>query len=364
MKVVYITDNVDQKNGGGRFSYELIRQLKFAMPDLQQTVIVKSGSPTTDHIVIGKGLMGFVTHFFRLRSLVGQADIVHAFDGMPYGLMATLLAWGQRAKVVITFVGSGSIQPLQSSWGRVVLSWVYRRAAKVIAISSYTASEVKKRVPDLPIEIIVPGINSAYFQALRQSLQTDQSQIGQQRPYILTVGKLKPRKGYLQSLAVFAQLKKNFPNLHYVIVGQGEGTYRQQMLDYIHEHQLDQAVTILQQVEDKELAQLYLNAELFLLLPQNIDFDIEGFGLVYVEAASFGLPVVGTRDSGAVDALRHEYNGYLVDQQDSAEATKVITAILRDPALRQRLSEHSVAFSRELDWQNIRQKYVELYSQL
>jgi glycosyltransferase involved in cell wall biosynthesis len=154
------------------------------------------------------------------------------------------------------------------------------------------------------------------------------------------------------------------PDLHYVIVGQGDGAYRQAMLDYIDQHNLASAVTVLQHIEDRDLAQLYAQAELFLLLPQNIDFDIEGFGLVYVEAACFGLPVIGSDHSGAVDALRHEFNGYLVDPTDTEEAVSRAVAILRDPILRQQLSQHSLEFSHELDWQQIRQRYVEVYTAL
>jgi glycosyltransferase involved in cell wall biosynthesis len=365
MKIVYLTDNVDHKNGGGRFSSELIRQMKLAMPEIEQIVVVKSAAdPTADQMVIGRGMWGFFRNFFRLRAMVREADYIHAFDGMPYGLMAALVAFGLPTKIIITFVGSGSIQPLQSPVGRSLLSWVYRRAHKVIAISSYTASEVLKRLPGLAIEVIVPGINGAYFEALRQELSADSPVTAGLKPYILTVGKLKPRKGYLQSLAVFARLHQIMPDLHYVIVGQGDGAYRQAMLDYIDQHNLASAVTVLQHIEDRDLAQLYAQAELFLLLPQNIDFDIEGFGLVYVEAACFGLPVIGSDHSGAVDALRHEFNGYLVDPTDTEEAVSRAVAILRDPILRQQLSQHSLEFSHELDWQQIRQRYVEVYTAL
>ncbi|MFH0874141.1 MAG: glycosyltransferase family 4 protein [Candidatus Komeilibacteria bacterium] len=365
MKVVYLTDNLDYKNGGGRFSRELISQLKLAVPDLQQTILVKSAVGADENcLVIGTNKLVILGKFFQLRSLIRRCDLIHVFDGLPYGLLAAILAWGLHKPIIITVVGSGSVKPLQSYWSRWLLSGVYRRAERVIAISSFTAREIVKKVPGLQVEIIRPGIDRIHFLSLAASISGQPNEYAKLSPFILSVGRLKPRKGYLQSLQVFVRLREEFPLLKYVIVGSGGGEYWQKMQAYIRDYNLEDAVIILNNISDQELAKLYSAAELFLLLPQNDNFDIEGFGLVYVEAACFGLPVIGATDSGAEDALQQDFNGYLVSPADPESAKAAVRKILTNSELKQTLSLNSRTFSQQLDWSMMRQGYEKIYHEL
>ena len=365
MKIGYIVDNLDYKNGGGRFCRDLISQIKLALPDCEQKILVKSSSaPSENSLVLGVSKLGIIRRALRLRSFIRDCDIIHAFDGMPYGLLAALLTLGLRRKFIITVIGSGSIKLLQSFWLRLILSWVYKRAAKIIAISSYTAREIQKKVPQLNIEVITPGIDLSHFRSLAAEIAAGANEFTNLAPYILSVGRLKPRKGYLQSLRVFALLRQQFPLLKYVIVGSGEGEYWDKMQEFIADNHLTEAVVILRNISDQDLVKLYTAAELFILLPQNDNYDIEGFGLVYVEAASFGLPVIGARDSGAEDALRDGYNGALVSPNDTSEAATAAAKILANPQDRERLRQNARHFSQEMDWPVIREDYVRIYRQL
>ena len=117
-------------------------------------------------------------------------------------------------------------------------------------------------------------------------------------------------------------------------------------------------------ISNEELIGLYKNAELFLLLPQDVNKDIEGFGLVFLEAASCGLPVISSLGTSAEDAVANGRNGILVDSKNVDEAGEAIGRILSDKELRARFSAESVAFAKEMSWDKTASLYQLVYTKL
>lgn len=113
---------------------------------------------------------------------------------------------------------------------------------------------------------------------------------------------------------------------------------------------------------DNELRGLYQNAELFLLLSQADNHDVEGFGIVYLEAAAFGLPVIATYGCGAEDAVLNGENGYLFDASDIEKIAERILEIFKNQNLRQRLSLKSIEFAKENSNQKMVGKYLDVYN--
>ncbi|MDP2812796.1 MAG: glycosyltransferase, partial [bacterium] len=153
-------------------------------------------------------------------------------------------------------------------------------------------------------------------------------------------------------------------DLKYIIIGSGRGQYYRKLLGLIKELNLIDKVIFKENVSDQELVSFYKNAELFILLPQNVDYDIEGFGLVFVEAAAFGLPLIGALESGAIDAMLDGQNGFLVSPQDTKQATQKMMLILDDVQLKNSFKNKSVEFAKSLDWSIIIKKYTKIYELL
>lgn len=365
MKICILTHNLDVKNGGGRFSYELITKLKKLDKDLEIKVLtaVNSGHKLEKTILYPNKIKLFFS-LLKIRKVIKQYDIIHALDGWPYGVIAVLASIGLSKKIIITAVGSGSIQPLYSFWTSPILKWSYHCADKLTTISSYTAREVIKKVSDLKIKAIPLGIDYNYFLDKIQQINKNNQEINNIKPYILSVGKIKPRKGYHISLEVFAKVSQQISDLRYVIVGSGKGEYFEKLRKIINDLEIDKKVIFQQNISDYELASFYQGAELFLLLPQNIDYDVEGFGLVYLEAAAFGLPVVGGLNSGAEDAIMDKQNGFLVDAKNINETADLIIKILNDQKLREKLGEESIKFAKKMNWQEVARQYLNIYKTL
>lgn len=364
MRICYLMHNLDSKNGGGRLGGEFIAQVRKEYPAAEVSLLttVASGA-TNEAAILYPDKIRLLFSLPALRRRLKQYDIIHAFDGSPYGIIAALAHWRLKNKFIITAVGSGSLQPLHTWWLRPLMKWAYRQADAVTAISSYTAREVHAFIPETAVQAIPLGIRSEYFTdqgttaAVRAAART-------LRPYILSVGRVKPRKGYDISLRVFAALKQQLPQLQYVIVGNGRGSYYRELQALADRLDVSGSLIFKEGIDDEELACLYREAELFLLLPQNVGYDVEGFGLVFLEAAAFGLPVIGTRDSGAEDAVWDGHNGFLVPPQDVTAAVARAREILHTEELRSKLQANSLRFAKKMSWQRAVSPYLALYQNL
>lgn len=355
-RLCVLAHSLDEKRGGGRFITAIVTGLT-EYYDVEVLTTLSSGS-SLENPILSNNLFVLCLQLVQIRRALARADIVHAFDVYPYGVIAWMAGIGLRKKFVLTAVGSASIQPLYRFGLGTLCQWTYRTADALTAVSRYVAREVQKSLFYLNFIIITPGIDYNYF------LHLPVNRNKPRRKFILSVAKVKPRKGILESLRAFAGVSVEFAELDYVIVGVHGGAYFDEVKDLIKILGLEGRVFFKERVSDSELATLYRSAELFILLPQNVDNDIEGFGLVFLEAAAFGLPVIGTVDSGAEDAVLDGKNGYLVPPKDTVTVVERMLGILRNPALRDLFSKESIAFAKRSDWKNSVDQYYALYESL
>jgi len=151
---------------------------------------------------------------------------------------------------------------------------------------------------------------------------------------VLSVGRLVARKGFDTLIRAVALLRREFPRA--VLALAGDGPERPRLEALARAERL--AVRFLPGLTDAELAAWYRACDVFALLPdERADGDVEGFGIVYLEAGAFGKPVVGTRSGGVPEAVLDGETGILVPPQDPAAACAAIARLFRDPHAAQRL---------------------------
>lgn len=357
MKICFLTNNLKQDNGAGVFSSRVINGLKKEL-NAEPIIFTSEQYPK------------LWREFFTIRSEIKKCDVIHALDGYPYGVISYLASLGLRKKLIITAIGSGAIIYLYKPFNAFCLKRAYRAADRVIAISKFTRDEILKKVPDLKMEVINHGVDYEKFIGER-NIVLPKAQIlqdlAQSRPYILSVGSLRWRKGYHRSLPAFAEVSKVFPNLKYVIVGKRyQDDYYNRLKLEIRNLKLEEKVVILDNIDDENaLTRLYRNAELFCLMPQTAGHDLEGFGIVFLEAAAAGLPVVGTSGSGAEDAVSDGKNGILLDDpRDSKGFADAIIKILSDGNLKKSMSQNSLEWVQKFSWDSKIADYVKIYEGL
>jgi glycosyltransferase involved in cell wall biosynthesis len=114
-------------------------------------------------------------------------------------------------------------------------------------------------------------------------------------------------------------------------------------------------------VSDAELRELYRKASVFVLTPQQEGLHFEGFGLVYLEAGAYGLPVVGTSSGGVPDAVQDGVTGLLVDPQDVEGAAQALLRLLHNPELRREMGRANRRLSEALTWERCAAEYDRAY---
>lgn len=357
MKICFLTHNLKSDNGAGVFSERLIRGVKESLQCEVAALTTQSSGISYEMPILYPNKKMLLRKFFRIRGIFKTCDVIHALDGFPYGVIAILASFGLRKKVVITAAGSGAILPLYHQWYALLMKYCYQKADCVTAISNFTKSEILKRV-SVPMYVINHGVDSAAYEHANTA-----DSLRHMRPYILSVGTLRWRKGYHLSIEAFAKIHRYFPEMNYVILGKKHNQdYYDELKSIIRFFGLQKHVHFLENVEKREdIAAIYQNAECFMLQSQNVNHDVEGFGLVFLEAASAGLPVVGSKDCGVDDAVLEGKNGFLVNSREPEDFADAALAVLRDEKLKQRMKEASLSFARECGWEKKIEEYTKIY---
>jgi glycosyltransferase involved in cell wall biosynthesis len=255
----------------------------------------------------------------------------------PSGVAVALVPRFLRGGYVVFAYGS-EIMPSKTGFRRLAMRFVYARARAVLAISGYTQQLLANVGTTANVRLIPLGVAATPIAPSRSAAET-----------ILSVGRLVARKGFDRTLEAVALLTSEFPALRYVIVG--SGPQRDELARRAGELGIADRVTFRGKVTDDELRDAYAQAWVFALPVRRVDDDVEGFGLVYLEAAMARLPSVGGRDSGAVDAIVDGETGFLVDGNDAAAVADALRRALRDPAtslaMGRRAHERALTFTWE-----------------
>ena len=145
---------------------------------------------------------------------------------------------------------------------------------------------------------------------------------------LLSVARLVERKGIDKVLESLPRLYEKFKDIMYVIVGDGPDINRlAKIVDDLKIHNL---VRFVGSVSEEDKSKFYAIAEVLALPSRQIGSDVEGFGMAYLEANLFGLPVVGGRSGGVPEAVIDKQTGLLVNPEDANDIYQAICDLMTD----------------------------------
>jgi phosphatidyl-myo-inositol dimannoside synthase len=148
-------------------------------------------------------------------------------------------------------------------------------------------------------------------------------------PVVLTLCRLVPRKGIDTVLRAFGSIAERVPKARYVVAGTGPD--RERLEDLTRALNLVGRVTFVGRVPEEELNACFGAANVFVMPARSEPPDVEGFGLVFLEASACERPVVGARSGGIPDAIVPGETGELVEPDDAEALASVVVGLLRDP---------------------------------
>lgn len=203
------------------------------------------------------------------------------------------------------------------------------KASAVLPISRHTAAAVAPYLaPGARMEIIPPPI-APQPKPTPEARAALRARVGA-GPLIATVCRLEKRKGVDRVIAALPALLPRHPGLAFAIAGEGEDRARLEAL--AAELRVTPHVHFLGRVDDAQKAALLAECALFAMPVRREGASVEGFGIVYLEAAWHGRPSLAGREGGAGDAVEEGVTGLLCDGADQASVTTHLAALLDDPA--------------------------------
>lgn len=258
-----------------------------------------------------------------------------------------------RLPHVIYAHGNEILGLARSGWNKPLDA--FRTAGMVIANSRFTSALVQDRlgVPAERVRVVPPGCDTWRFQPVTppQGLRERLTGRADAWPVLLSVGNLVERKGQDLVIRALPELKRLFPRISYVVVG--EGRDRAMMEALARSLEVADVVRFAGRGGDAGLASYYAATDLF-VMPSRARMeqdDVEGFGIVFLEAAACAKPVIGGRSGGIEDAVAEGRTGTLVDPHSVDELVAAVKQLADAPDLLQSYGEAGrQRVEREFTW--------------
>ena len=268
---------------------------------------------------------------FHLRNIVKSEGITTAAFGAaaPLGLLsASIKRAGVRRTVALT-------HGHEVWWAKVFpFNLLLRRIGSTVDVLTYLGEFTRNAISHgLTVQAqqsmvkIAPGIDVDHFlptdaSALRKSLGLTEKKV------IVSVGRLVHRKGQDRLIEAMPEILKTVSNAHLLLVG--EGPHRDHLQKLIQKHRLEGSVTLIGRIDYKDLPLYICVGDVFAMPSRSrlMGLEVEGLGIVYLEASACGLPVLAGNSGGAPDAVVQNETGLVVDGTNNKEIADAAIELL------------------------------------
>ena len=327
--VLFVTNDFGPRAGGiETFIIGLIERRPFG-----QTVVYTSSQPNSEQYdadwlsnygvrVIrdrSKILLPTPRVLFHLKKIIRNEGIATVAFGAaaPLGLLSSgMKRAGVKRTVALT-------HGHEVWWAKLFpFNLLLRRIGSTVDVLTYlgefTRNAVSKGLTTKAQRAMVkiaPGIDVDHFiptdaSVLRESLGIAEKKV------IVSVGRLVHRKGQDYLIQAMPEILKSVPSAHLVLVG--EGPYREHLQNLVKQHRLEASVTFIGRIQYNDLPMYICAGDIFVMPCRSrlMGLEVEGLGIVYLEASACGLPVLAGNSGGAPDAVVQNKTGLVVDGTD------------------------------------------------
>ena len=267
----------------------------------------------------------------QLRGIIKKEGITTAAFGAaaPLGLLSASM---KRAGVLRTVALTHGHEVW---WAKVFpFNLLLRRIGSTVDVLTYLGEFTRKAISKAlsaraqsAMVKIAPGIDVEHFistdaSSLRESLGLADKKV------IVSVGRLVHRKGQDHLIEAMPEILKNVPRAHLLLVG--EGPYREHLQNLVHQLKLESSVTFIGRIQYQDLPMYICVGDIFAMPSRSrlMGLEVEGLGIVYLEASSCGLPVLAGDSGGAPDAVIQNETGLVVSGTDNKEIASAAVALL------------------------------------
>lgn len=389
MRIVLLSEIFPPKVGGsGRYLWEVYRRLPqaecviVAGEDARQETFDATHNRDVIRMPLTLRRWGVLDRGARVdykaavesvRNVVAtrKIDRIHAGRCLPEGWIAYLLRRQLGLPYLIHVHGEdmnldhGGIRQgiMSSRQHRWMARRVVRGADLVVANSHNSAKIVTDQwgVSPARVQVLHPGVDSRQFTPAPRNVSVRHRLGWGDRTVVLTVGRLQARKGHERMIRALHTVRQAVPGVLYAIVG--EGQERDALESLVDGENLSDHVRFLGAPDDDVLVSCYQQCDVFVLPNRQIGTDIEGFGMVLVEAQACGRSVVAGASGGTAESMNIPQTGLTVSCETPDELAALVVELLRD---RPRLEQMGAAARRwvveRFDWERVAARAARIFS--
>jgi len=278
----------------------------------------------------------WIFSFFHLWKTVkkGKIDIILVGQILPLGTVAYIYKKIFKMPYGI-FIHGMDIQMAQRNLRKAKLAKKILNNAKfIIANSKYTKKLViKQEINESKIQVVYPIVNTQSY--TKQNTNEHESKGEIHQPCLLTIGRLVKRKGQDMVIKALPKVLEKLPGVKYIMAG--EGPDHDYLRELAQKHGVKDNVIFTGEISEEEKYQLYENCDIFIMPSRDIKGDVEGFGIVYLEAGLYEKSVIAGRSGGVVEAVLNGETGITVNPEDINEIANAVIKLLADHTLANKL---------------------------
>ncbi|ACF12767.1 glycosyl transferase group 1 [Chloroherpeton thalassium ATCC 35110] len=250
--------------------------------------------------------------------------------------------------------------PIKQKWLKETLN----AADLIVSVSHFTKERVVSQHGIAPEKIMVlpNGVNPEQFFPIsalsdwRRKYQLDGQKV------ILTLARLKERKGHDRVIQALPKILSEVPNVRYLISGKTDSDYARRLMQLCRDLNLEKQVTFIGYIEPEALNAHYNLCDVYIMPSYELTEtgDTEGFGITYLEANACEKPVIGGRSGGVLDAIEDGKSGFLVAPDNILEIEEKLLLLLKNPEVAEKIGKYGrERILKSLTWERIAERLAE-----
>ncbi len=279
-------------------------------------------------------------------------DVIHAID-WPSGTVLGFINRFRRVPYRVTVHGTEILLMPDSRQIKLLGRNFFSAPDVILTNSRFTKSLLLEKFPAVDpdrAKVTLLGVDEYWFQpAENPGAVLAKYGVPSDRACILTVGRLDERKGHRLVLKALASLPESVAaRTVYVVVGTGSEEYSDELRRLAHQSRVP--VVFTGAVANDDLRALYASAQIFCMPGEPHPRRVEGFGLVYLEAAAQGVATVASRVGAIPEVIADGRTGIIIEPMDETALRNAILRFLEDPAYASLLGENAREWARGFSW--------------
>ena len=215
------------------------------------------------------------------------------------------------------------------------LGYIGARVDQLTYLGDFTRSEISRALSvkaKAAMVKIAPGIDTTHFSPQPSAVQLRSSLGLTDKKVIVSVGRLVHRKGQDSLISAMPEILQRHPDAHILMVG--AGPYREHLEKLVADLKLESAITFIGRIQHDELPRYICVGDIFAMPSRSrlAGLEVEGLGIVYLEASACELPVIAGKSGGAPDAVLEGETGITVDGRNPTEIAQAVIYLFDNPA--------------------------------